>query len=212
MGCFYPYGTKKEPDNAFQRFKNMLKDWSRNDTIQLGLLIVAAVYAVITWGLLSLTREQVHTGQRAYLVFHHPVLDNPLAINSSTQITIDLLNSGQTPAKDVHAIAVANIFSSFPNTINYGALIPMGAVGANQTMKLGAATPLLQSSDFDDVIADPLIFGANSITMTNRPKLYILAKAQYADVFGGSGEAEFCAVYWASKKIFTSCFSHNEIK
>lgn len=192
--------------------KNEPTGWGRADYIQLGILGVGIIYCIVTGGLWWLQREAVHTGQRAYLIFHHAILDKALAIGESPHVTIDLLNSGQTPAQNVRYNLALQILSSPPVTITHGALIPSGDIGANQTFKLNAESLPLKGGEFDDVTADPFAFGNNSFTVINRPKLYLYGIVQYDDVFGGHDQSEFCAVYFAKENGFPGCSAHNTVK
>ena len=63
--------------------------------------VMALVGGWFLWAQLALTREQIHVGQRAYVMAHGAELKNPLTIGKPLHAGIDLTNYGQTPAIEV---------------------------------------------------------------------------------------------------------------
>jgi hypothetical protein len=161
---------------------------------------------------LKLTREQVHTGQRAYLIFHAATLEKPPAINESPHATLTLTNSGETPAVDVLGRSVLMILDADPINVDYG-LLPISPLAKGQDMKLNAILfPPLTAEEFVAITVDDIDAISKGLVPTKHPRLYLFGTAHYKDVFNGLGEAEFCAVYIASQKIFASCPTHNTMK
>jgi len=213
MEYFYSCMSPKHSEKSLHRVKRFLREWSYADWIQLGILVVGVAYCIITYGLWDLSRQAIHSGQRAYLVFHAPTLNEPLAVGGTPQVSLDLVNSGQTPAQNVRYSLALQVLPSYPLNITWGPLNMAGGMGASQTIKLKAELAPLKQADFDDITADPFIVGATGFpTVVNRPKLYIYGVVQYDDVFSGHGQSEFCAVYWSSKNAFPGCPVHNDIK
>jgi len=182
-------------------------------------LIVICIYTGIAYHqwdemqkTVSLTREQVYIGQRAYLVFNQPVLDNPPpAIGKILSATIELTNSGQTPA--VGAKYVLDLHMRPSEDIAYGELMPLASIGAGRTMRLHVSMEsILSPEDLTNVMADLPSLKGNVLTIPVGSRLYLHGIVRYKDVFKGDGESEFCAAYIGSKNAFAGCRTHGDLK
>lgn len=149
-------------------------------------------------------REQVHNGQRAYVVAHHAVLTHPPRVNEGLEASIDWTNSGQTPAVEV--LSVAHLFIATDSTSQHGAEIPMMPVGANQLVRaFSKILSPLTKQDVADIIADPATLEGNRLTVRNLRRLFFVGVVHYKDVFGQSGETKFCNVYM--RDAFVGCLT-----
>jgi len=165
----------------------------------------AAIYAGLTlWLLLvtkdavSLTREQVHIGQRAYLVVRHARLREPLAEGQPQRVTFDIQNTGQTPAVGVKVAGYMDVFDGFPpRVLQLPATDQTGDIGAGQSLSIWQSriNPLTKA-DFEAVNRDMFSLEGNRFTMEVKGRrLMLYGLVTYKDVFGGDGETEFCLVY-----------------
>jgi len=165
------------------------------------------------WAQFALTREQVYKGQRAYLMLHHAVLIEPIAMGTRPHVTIDVTNNGETPALEVsYSIGLARL-PVCPSTINYQDWHPLAAIGKDQKLTLVThmVSPL-SAGDIEDLNSDAYTVDEKAVTISARPKLVLFAMVRYKDVFGGVGEAEFSGTYIKSETFFLGCPTHNGIK
>lgn len=157
--------------------------------------------------------ESMRVGQRAYLVFHHVALNKPPEVGQPLEATVELLNSGQTPAIDVSYFVQMQILDGYPTDIRYGQLLPATPIGAGQKIIPTIWTlTKLTASQKKNIMAEPAFLTGNTLTLTNAPRLFVYGIARYNDVFGAKGESEFCAVYLASQNQFLGCPTHNTLK
>jgi flagellar basal body-associated protein FliL len=194
--------------------------------IQIAAVVVAGIYVGLTlllWratkAAVNLTREQVHTGQRAYIIVEHPTFTQPLAVNQQIKITIEIRNTGQTPALQMRSIAVVDVLMDEPGTVTYATPETVSNLGAGQTGKAHAGrVNRLTDDEFNQITSKDefSMDGTNTVlTITRHKHVYVYGKITYKDVFGGDGETEFCTVYIASEGpegSFVGCKSHHSIK
>lgn len=196
--------------NPTDRKKDDTPLWKK--IIEIAALPIAIGLLLVNFFQLRLTQEQVHKGQRAYLVWHHAVLDEPLSIGKSPRATIELLNSGQTPAIDASYFLILEILPAYPVNVNYGTLTPMSPIGAGQTMKPGAWwLGKLEEQDLKDITAEPVTLNGNTLTFQNK-RLFLFGIVRYKDIFGEDRESQFCAIYWQTRNVFMGCPTHNDLK
>lgn len=161
--------------------------------------------AVATDQQMRLTREQVHIGQRAYLVFHDAKLKAPLKVGRPAEVQITLLNSGQTPAIEVSHWTFLEIVSPCPPSIS----LPFqrsSYIGAGRDMKITAVSiEALNASQVSQIKTEEITLTGNVLSVSQRPRLCFFGAVRYKDVFGGSGETHFCAAYEERAKGLAAC-------
>lgn len=149
------------------------------------------------------TREQVHVGQRAYLILKHPELTGPLKMNESPEVSVELFNSGQTPATEVKAgfeVFISNVPEGPPIVVmNYG------YIGAGQEIKMFAKMlTRLSDEQFKSITAEEISLEGNALKVYYGNRLFVKADVRYKDVFGGSGETTLCSAY-RGETILAAC-------
>jgi hypothetical protein len=203
---------------AAKRKKKCWLQWWRF-SVEVLTLVVISIYTGIAYHqwdemrkAVNLTREQVHVGQRAYLVFNQPVLDNPRpTIGKLLSATIELTNSGQTPALGAKVFLDLHMRPS--EDITYGELTPLASIGAGRTMRLHVSMEsVLSAEDLTNVMADLPSLKGNALTIPLGSRLYLHGIVRYKDVFKGDGESEFCAAYIGSRNAFAGCRTHGDLK
>jgi hypothetical protein len=157
-----------------------------------------------------LTREQVHIGQRAYLVFQHSALEGEPSIGSHPHATVEIANSGLTPATDIFYSAGFDIVDS-PELVTMGPERPSGYIGSGgkQTISAKLLTPITEEQ-FKAITTEEFVLENNRLIINQTPHLYLRAFVRYKDVFGASGETTVCSVY--AQKTFVSCSTDNDLK
>jgi uncharacterized repeat protein (TIGR01451 family) len=195
----------------------------KHDKIQVAAVVVAAIYAGLTLLLLlttkdavKLTREQVHIGQRAYVIVEHPTFTEPLAIGQPIKVTVELKNTGQTPAIQLRTVVVVDVLLDEPKDISYPTPETVSTIGAGQIKKVHAGRlNRLNEDEFKDVTSKDefSVDGANTVlTITQHRHVYVYGRVVYKDIFNGDGETEFCGVYIAFENDFVGCKSHHAMK
>jgi hypothetical protein len=178
--------SRPESDPEFQKREN------KHHRLQFCGLIVATVYAVVTFFLLlttreavNLTREQVHTGQRAYLIVDHVKLDYPPTIGKEVRAALEIRNAGQTPALKLASFVITDILASEPGSIT-GTPLPSVDIGAGQVqpMFVRRITPL-EPQEVSDITQEIYSLNGSTLTLSNSRRLYVYGIIKYADVFGG---------------------------
>jgi hypothetical protein len=151
--------------------------------------------------------EQVHIGQRAYLIFHHAVLEHSPRPNEDLKAIIDLTNNGQTPAVEVSYFLNLSIYPTIPvirNTVE----TPMVPIAASQTIKVSISLlNKLTQQEVADLITKPITLDGNLLTIRNVPHLYFVGIIHYKDVFGRDAETKFCDVW--TEDQFIGCTTQN---
>ncbi len=168
----------------------------------LGLLVINGIQ-------LSITRNQIHVGQRAYLLVETPVFETALQPDQEFRIHADIFNSGQTPAKNARGIGYIQVLKSEPEKIVYGREFPIRAIGANQKGEI-EMTSSLNAAQVQEVIAKTMEITPGKFKMTPHDRLYFFGVVHYETVFGDTGEVEFCSVL--KENEFILCGSHNGMK
>jgi hypothetical protein len=203
--------NKGNPQSFVKLFKTDQR--FRVEVLVLGAaLIVAAIYFCqlrVMQRQFDLTEQSIHSGQRAYLVFHHPELDETPTADKEITATVELTNSGQTPATNV--IASLNMFPSRtcpPSGMPYGPAMSLAPIGASHTDRPFAITRLRPEEAAEVITEEIAIPAANKLEIaTGKLRLCFIGIAQYRDIFGNPGEATFCAAY--GRKKFIACLAPN---
>jgi len=190
----------------------------KNDTplwkkvLEWGALGVAIGLLVVNIFQFRLTREQVHTGQRAYLVFRHPVLAELPAPEQSPEVSVELQNSGQTPATDVRITLVIFVANS-PDAIQMPSETYIGYIGAGQQLKpfVGMINKLTQER-YNAITSKQFSLEGNRLTIFNTQRLFFRAVVHYKDVFGVPGETTDCSFFLGKKELNGCMTGGNEMK
>jgi hypothetical protein len=162
---------------------------------------------------LSLTREQIHAGERGYLVYHGATLKTPLKEGQMTEVEIRLTNSGQTPAKEVFNTLDVGVFDACPPAPVVYQSIRGGYIGAGKEIVLDAySLKGLQADEVSSITSEDVLLRGNILTLKAHPMLCFWGGVRYKDVFGGTGETNFCSVYNGHAKRFVACITGNELK
>jgi hypothetical protein len=181
------------------------------------LVFVVAVFAiVIAYKALRLTEQQVHIGQRGYLVWHGATVKSALEPDKPAEASIRLTNSGQTPAKDVavtYNLAMPKSNDCPPAQIALPTQrMPAGYVGADKYLEFTVRTlDPLSASDIANITKEDVGGVGNLLVVVQHPTLCFWGLAEYTDVFGGHNRTEFCSAYNAYAKGFANCFTHNTL-
>jgi len=157
-----------------------------------------------------LTRQQVHVGQRAYIVLQHPTLTDLPQAGETLECDIEIINSGETPATDIDACAAIFVADSpnFPCAHRQ-----FGYVGAGRS--IGLSPKLLNkltTEQYNDITQEEFTVDNNKMTLHEGPHLFVTADVKYKDVFGETGETKLCAVFateFSDPKTLVSCTSGN---
>jgi len=180
----YKEHTKTYEDAAISVARTAIKISGFGLIPTIGLLMIT----IFQFGL---TREQVHLGQRAYLVFQHPQLKQELGVGQFPEIHVELTNSGQTPALDI-TYGLEVFIGDTPHVP--AAPIQIGYLGAGQKSDLVSKklTPLTQEQ-FDMISKIEAESDGKVITMHKVKHLFVVGHVVYRDVFGKKGDTTLCA-------------------
>ena len=150
------------------------------------------------------TKEQVHAGQRAYLIFEHAEIVGTPAPNWSPTATVQLVNSGQTPALDVQACFHVVLELAPPKECSpYRSL---GYIGAGKDRKqTSGMLNKLTIEQFNSVTAKEFILEGNQLKANYSLRLFAIGNVRYTDVFGGEGETTLCAVLRERDQSMVAC-------
>jgi hypothetical protein len=211
----------KDENNRQHGTQNSIKNWTKV------AVIAASIYAAIAalqWNEMrkatvaatssaTTASDAMHRGQRAYLVFHHATLVKPPKVKEELHATVDLENSGETPAVEASYYFAVQILPGDPQTITYGTLRPLAPIGAGQKLVLdGERLNSLTPEEMGEIMTSPFSVNGNALVLSNQPQLYLYGIVRYRDVFGGQGQTEFCSVYNGGQKVFMGCPTHTELK
>jgi hypothetical protein len=216
--------TADQTEHASEKLANTnryFQTWTWETSIQLGILLAGIGYAWLTYQLwqsteraVGLTREQVHIGQRAYLILDHAG-DSRADVGKPFKLPVVIKNTGQTPAKSVRVQSGILIRDVEPFTlteagIRQGEVGAFDTLGAGQTRDLevtyrdGAPLDLTAAQLAAFYIADP------QPSFTIKAKIYVLVVLDYSDMFGGRNRTVACAYLKAGK--FRVCDFLNDIQ
>jgi hypothetical protein len=210
----------------------------RLEVLGLGLVVLTAILAGINIfllrrgmktsqqaadaasGSLNITREQVHVGQRAYLIVEKFQVDL-LKVGEPIRIHFDMRNTGQTPALDISLSAFSDVLTDLPNPVPYNFSDPhrsdLGA-GQSSAINIGRVNPL-RTDELAAILTEEFSFvQPNMVMVMRKPNLVAYGKLIYSDVFGGHDETEFCAALLPKsfrgqgERDFGHCLTNNHIR
>ena len=131
---------------------------------------------------LGLLKEQIHTGQRAYVLVGKATLNQLLVAGQQSVVTLEFKNSGQTPAIDVSFAGEILIQADVPTiSVTRAPNAYMFPIGAGEiAMPLYWVTP--SQATVDDV--------AKKVK-----RVFLVGRIFYKDVFGKNNTTDFCLMY-----------------
>jgi hypothetical protein len=215
--------TQAYEDNA-QKKPDQGGPWWRKAVQIIGVILGAGALGVnvLLWisteKAVKLTRQQVHIGQRAYVIVEKARFTKPPIVGEGLSIELTLKNTGQTPAINIKPHAVIDFWENgaqpFGTPVVFGN-ISVFPLGSDQTRDFVAVTtePVTQkdmdAAMQDDARIDP---AKGTVVLGGFKHLSIHAILTYTDVFGGQGETQFCGWYSFSAQTFVGCPNFNSIK
>ncbi len=213
-----PHRRKETAQRAAQLF------WERWRWVPEVLGLVAVLVGLgITFATLrttkesvALTREQIHVGQRAYMVVER--VEDTVGVEGKPLIIQTVIkNAGQTPATGLRIQSGVVIREHEPFTLSDVGFKEKGFVGG--TDDLGAGQDRTIPVPFNQgVLLDRSTFGLLALStlaqvpesMRPKAKIYLVMVIDYSDVFGGHDRTVACSYLAAGK--FTVCNFLNELR
>ena len=167
--------------------------------------------ANITAGQLTISTEQVHVGQRAYVIPKQLALSEPLRAGYPVKFSFVVRNSGQTPARELH---VGPMLKVFDHRLKGPTLNGQSSPSAPFSVTfLGAGDELRPTEGWLDDDRNRLLDDREFREIMNGTKyLYALGLIQYVDVFHQQDETTFCSVYSPEHGALINCESGSNLK
>jgi hypothetical protein len=183
--------------NKAEAPEELRKRDKKHTRIQIAGVLIAAAYAGLTLKLLfatqdqvGLLREQIHTGQRAYVFIEKILLDEPPMLGHDIRFQIEFKNYGGTPARELATrvrIAIAPNESAAVAVRDTGRVVGSTPIASGQTRHIFSTNVPGATTVINQQMMDALNSGE---------PLFITGVMTYSDVFGGKGETDFC---WLSQ-------------
>jgi hypothetical protein len=212
-----PDATSQPTNSRDDKPQKPAPHWTDKSIVVLTGLILFT-YIVLTYfscQQMKLTRDQVHIGQRAYLIVHEIAFKDKLAIGKPTMLTYKIKNTGQTPAMEIRSdLNYAFVLPTEPGATAYSLqpMVPYIAASQEITNNVGLISPLTKE-EFDEITRrDDVSVKGSTLSLAQHAHFYTWGLINYKDVFGGEGQLEFCAVYMASIDEFVACKTHQAFK
>jgi hypothetical protein len=154
------------------------------------------------------TQNALRLDQRAWLTVKTATLEKPPAMNEKLRVSIEVTNSGKTPAID--AITASTVITrqslskdDFGPTT--GSPPSRGVVGPNVPLLLPAES------------SDPFSIQGQIDALKTTHAIYVIGRVFYKDVFQGCHETDFCfrlppEQFSKGVMVFASCETGNRVK
>ena len=205
-----PTETKNDTDDEFENFRNFFKEWTHGDVIQGLILVVGAIYCVVTVGLWCTARSANEIASKNFKLDERAwisIVPSPSPVagpNGTMLVQAQVQNVGKTPARLVDGVMIGTIlkneeipdFTAIRNphtALHYPTLF--------QNIPAPTNLPILRYAADAGVPVSPQEIADG--------KSYIVAYGQltFDDIFGSPHWTHFCTSY---PIITKKCVQYND--
>jgi hypothetical protein len=221
--------AENSSNEDFEVLKKYLKDWPKSEIIQALILIVGAVYCVVTIGLWSAAGHankiaakgvadadrNFRRDERAWMAFEFTGENLTVTLDKPFLVPTKLVNTGKTPAKDVEGEIVVGVFKKgeplifdyTPGNRNWhyeikaGTIFPTGSI----TESFEGRRHGIDKSEAE-LITRPIL---DDIHFT-RSFIIVHGIITYWDIFGTQHWTTYCRYVTGPNFISDQCTRYND--
>lgn len=197
------------------REKSKAADWA---LVALTVLVAIAAFwsAHIFWRQLHDTEVAFRLEERAWIGFKFVEGNLNFTLNESFLIPTELVNTGKTPAKNVHGYIVTGVFKNGEHLdFSYTADTkhPFYVIQAGTIFPGGKITESFEAEQHGATKAEPILFTEplkNELFTPHKSYIIVYGKIIYDDIFGTEHWTTYCRYVLHPELISDECIRYND--